>query len=92
MPMATGPRSSQTSSTRFALRKDDATRAPPSTISRVMPRSASVFRTDFRSRPGVAPSVTGTRITCAPAAPSFIAAGASAKSDAMTHNGVCRAE
>ena len=36
--------------------------------------------------------VVGTRITCAPAAPSFIAAGASGRFDVITHSGVSRAE
>ena len=47
-----GPRSSQTSSTRPAATKDDATRAPPSTISRVMPLSDSARSTAGRSSPG----------------------------------------
>ena len=47
-----GPRSSQTSSTRPAATKDEATRAPPSTNSRVMPFSASACSTPMRSSPG----------------------------------------
>ncbi len=53
-----------------AATKDDATRAPPSTISRVMPFSDSACSTAGRSSPGGC-AVAATRITCAPAAPSF---------------------
>ena len=86
------PRSSQTSSTRPAATKDDATRAPPSTSSRVMPFSDSACSTAARSSPGGGVVVAGTRITCAPAAPSFMAAGASDRFDVITHSGVSRAE
>src|SRR5450756_583541 len=91
LPTALGPRSSQTSSTRLAATKDDATRAPPSTRSLVMPFSASAPSTAGRSSPGGVVALA-TRITCAPAAPSFIAAGASDTFEVITHNGVSRAE
>ena len=91
-PTGSGPRSSQTSSTRSADTKDDATRAPPSTMSRVMPFSASARTTAVRSSPGGGAEAVATRITCAPAAPSFMAAGASERFDVITHSGVSRAE
>ena len=91
-PTGSAPRSSQISSTRPAATKDDATRAPPSTISRVMPFSGQRMQHAGRSSPGGGLVVTGTRITCAPAAPSFIAAGASDRFDVITHSGVSRAE
>ena len=56
-----------------------------------MPFSERARSTSRRSRPGVR-SAAGTRITCAPAAPSFVAAAASASSDVTSHNGVSRAE
>src|SRR6202011_3324612 len=86
-PTASGPRSSQTSSTRPAATKDDATRAPPSTSSRVMPFSASACSTANKSNPGGGVVVVATRITCAPAAPSFIAAGASDRLDCLPPRG-----
>ena len=90
-PTVSGPRSSQISSTRPAATKDDATREPPSTISLVMPLSDSARSTAGKSSPGGL-AVAATRITCAPAAPSFMAAGASAKSEVITHSGVWRAD
>ena len=36
--------------------------------------------------------MVATRITCAPAAPSFMAAGASDRLEVITHSGVSRAE
>src|SRR5205085_7081985 len=48
-PIGSGPRSIQNSSTRPAATKDDATRAPPSTSSLVMPFSASAWSTANRS-------------------------------------------
>ena len=47
-----GPRNSQISSTRPAATNDDATRAPPSTISFVMPFSDNACSTADRSNPG----------------------------------------
>ena len=46
----------------------------------------------MRSSPGGGVVVVATRITCAPAAPSFMAAGASDRLDVITHSGVSRAE
>ena len=56
-----------------------------------MPFSDNACSTAGRSSPGGV-AVAATRITCAPAAPSFIAAGASDRSDVITQSGVSRAE
>ena len=56
-----------------------------------MPLSDSARSTAGRSSPGGV-AVAATRITCAPAAPSFMAAGASAKSEVITQSGVWRAD
>src|SRR6202042_3832907 len=79
----------QNSSTNPAATKEDATRAPPSTRSRVMPRSDRACSTAARSNPV---GVDAMRMTCAPAAPSIAAAGASAKFEVTIQSGVLRAE
>ena len=91
-PIISGPRNNQNSSTIPAETNDEATRAPPSTRSRVMPRSAKARNTADRSRPAPGAADAATPITCAPAAPSIAAAGASLLFEVITHSGVARAD